>query len=113
MAKAKHIVAEKSLFELTQLDKAKKTVFEGKRAIMFQGQKKHVKGTIEVRPDADGGATIKCRVFKIYSIMCKSLKVPCADENDFERAFDEARHETIKMMDLLLSQSYEKRGRGL
>ena len=104
MAKAKPIVAEKPLFELTHLDKAKKTVFEDKRAIMFQGQKKHVKGTIEVRPDADGGATIKCRVFPIYSLKCKSLEVPCADADDFEYAFEEAKDKTIKMMDLLLKQ---------
>lgn len=102
MAKAKAIVAEKPLFELKHPEEAKRMVFEQKRAIMFQGQRKHVKATIEVRPDSDGGATIKCRVFTVYSIKCKSLEVPCADADDFEYAFEEAKNKTIMMMELML-----------
>ena len=98
MAKAKPIVSEKSLFAIVHVDEARKIVFEHKKAIMFQARIKNIKGTIELRPDADGGATIKCRVFPFNSIKCKSLEIPCADAEDFEAAFSEAREKTLDKM---------------
>lgn len=104
MAKAKPIVSEKSLFAIVHVDEARKIVFEHKKAIMFQARIKNIKGTIELRPDADGGATIKCRVFPFNSIKCKSLEIPCADAEDMELAFGEARRKTLDMMKLMSKQ---------
>lgn len=98
MSKAKPVEAEKPLFQLIHADKARETVFEQKRSIMFQASMRHIKATIEIRPDKDGGATLKCRVWPIYSTICKTTTVACADADDLEWSFDEASRKTIAMM---------------
>lgn len=105
MPKAKPIVAKVDPFVLKHAEEAKEIVFSAKRQIMFQHFDKGVRGAIIVYPTPDGGAELKCQVHPVTSKIAKFIKVPCADRDDFETAFSEAREKTLaKMAEMAESQ---------